>query len=226
MKKALLIPLLSLPLISCVQKEQVKALNQQILDIRQEIASIKEKQKENSQNIEQLATRIDNLSKTVTKNTLEIQKLKLAYTPPKNPPLEGAEKVLTPQNPEDVYNKALDLYYQGKYKEAEKLFKKFLSTYKDNKLYDNALFWLGQIYYSKNNFKEAAKQFKKLVDMCEAGQLKDCNKEPMAMLKLSYSLLELGKKEEAKKVLQNLIEKFPDREEAILAEKKLESLND
>ena len=226
MKKIFVAPFLALPLISCVQKEQVKALNQQIFEIRQELATLKEKQKENHQNIEQLATRLDNLSKTVAKNSIEIQKLKLSYTPPKNPPLEGAEKVITPQNPEDIYNKALDLYYQGKYEEAEKLFKQFLENYPNNKLYDNALFWLGQIYYSKNQFEKAAQQFKKLIDMCEAGKLKDCNKEPMAMLKLAYSQLELGKKEEAKKVLQSLIEKFPEREEAILAEKKLESLND
>ena len=224
MRKYLILSLMAVSLVSCVKKEEVNALEKQILDIKKEIAQLKKSQSENTQNIQLLAQRLDELSNIVSKNSIEIEKLKAGYTPPANPPLEGEEKVKTPTNPKEVYNQALDFYYQGKLEEAQDLFEKFLKDFDKNELTDNAIFWIGQIYYSKGDYENAVKEFDKLVNLCEKGELPDCNKEPISMLKLSYSYIKLGEKEKAKEVLQKLIEKYPETEEALVAKRKLKEL--
>lgn len=224
MKKFITVPIIGLTFISCVKKEEVNALEKQILDIKRELAQIRQEQFKVKQDIQNLANRLDELSNIVSKNSIDIEKLKTSYKPPPNPPLEGEELVKTPKSPEEVYNQALDFYYQGRFEEAEDMFKKFLENFSDSPLYDNAMFWVGQIYYSKGEYNKAIEEFSKLISLCEKGKLKDCNKEPIAMLKLAYSYIKLNKNDKAKKVLKKLINKYPNSEEALVAKRKLKEL--
>jgi tol-pal system protein YbgF len=224
MKKLPILLVIGITFISCVKKEEVNALEKQILDIKKELKHIKQQQTQLKQDTQDLAHRLDELSNIVSKNSIEIEKLKTSYKPPSNPPLEGEELVKTPQTPEEVYNQALDFYYQGRFEEAEHIFKKFLEDFKESHLYDNAMFWIGQIYYSKGEYEKAVKEFSKLVSLCEEGKLKDCNKEPITLLKLAYAYIKLNKKEDAKKVLEKLINKYPKSEEALVAKRKLRGL--
>ncbi len=224
MRKLIIVPIVGVTLISCVQKEEVNALERQILDIKKEVAQIKQEQAKTNQNLQELASRLDELSNIVSKNSIDIEKLKTAYKPSKNPPLEGEEVVKIPKKPEEIYNQALDFYYQGRFEEAESMFKKFLDDFKDSPLYDNAMFWTGQIYYSKGEYQKAIKIFSDLVSLCEEGKLKDCNKEPIALLKLAYSYIKLKNLDKAKSTLEKLIKKYPKSEEALVAKRKLREL--
>jgi len=221
-KKLLIIPIIPLLTISCVKQEDFIALQNEMIAMKKEINQLKDNQSELKMKTEDIARRLDDVSNIATKNSLEIQKIKLSYKPSENPPVEGKEKVITPQKPEEIYNKALDLYYEGKLEEAENQLKKFLSKFKENSLYDNALFWLGQIYYSKGDYEKAIETFKTLIDKCNSGQLKDCNKLPITLLKISYAYIKVNKKNEADKYLKKLIEEFPDTEESQIAKRKLE----
>lgn len=224
MRKFVIIPIIGLALISCVKKEEVNALERQILDIKKELAQIKQEQSKVKRDTQNLASRLDELSNIVSKNSIDIEKLKTSYKPPSNPPVEGEELVKTPKSPEEIYNQALDFYYQGRFQEAEDMFKKFLENFSNSPFYDNAMFWIGQIYYSKGEYNKAVEEFSKLISLCKEGKLKDCNKEPIAMLKLAYSYIKLNKNNDARKVLKKLINKYPKSEESLVAKRKLREL--
>ncbi len=227
MKKVLsFIAILSISAVSCVKQEDFVLLQNQMKKIQKDVSSLKKTQAETNKKVENLAEKLDEVSNIAVKNSLEIKKLKLGYKPPEpeNVPLEGEEKVKNATNPQDLYNQALDLYYQGKLEESESKFKEFIKKFKNSNLYDNALFWIGQIYYTKGEYKKAISTFDNLINMCESGQLKNCNKLPNAYLKIAYSYLKVGDQEKAKEYLQKIVEKFPNTEEAKIAQRKLEVL--
>ncbi len=226
MKKYLFFLPVAVIFAGCGQTQQVDLLQKEIISIKKEIKQIKEQQKETKVNLMNLSQRIDNLSKNVAKNSIEIEKLKTFSKPVEAKKLkkEGEEKVLIPENPVDLYKKALEAYYKGKTEQARALFEDFAQKYKDHELYDNALFWIGQTYYSEGRYEEAIKAWDRLIQGCESGEIADCNKYPMAMLKKAYAYIKLGNIDKAKKIFEEITAKFPDSEEAELAQRKLEAL--
>ncbi len=226
MKKIVYLLPFTIFMIGCGQNQQLDILQKELISIKKEIEQLKTQQKETEMNLRNLSLRIDNVSKNVAKNSIEIEKLKTFQKPPQPAKLkkEGEEKVLIPENPVDLYKKALDAYYKGKTEEARNLFEDFAEKYKDHELYDNALFWIGQTYYSEGNYEEAIKAWDRLIQGCESGEIADCNKYPMAMLKKAYAYIKLGNVEKAKEIFQEIIAKFPDSEESELAQRKLEAL--
>ncbi len=227
MKKTLFIfPAAAVILAGCGQTQQVDLLQKELIQLKKEVAQLRTQQKEIKMNLMDISQRIDNLSKNVAKNSIEIEKLKTFKKPPSSSevPKEGSEKVTMPENPVDLYKKALDSYYKGKIEEARKYFEEFAQKYKTHELYDNALFWIGQTYYAEGRYQEAINAWNKLIEGCETGEIVECNKYPMAMLKKAYAYMKMGNIEEAKKIFNEIIAKFPDSEEADLAKRKLEAI--
>ena len=226
MRKIFVFTAIAVILAGCGQSNQIDVLQRELIKIKKEVSQIRTQQKEIKMNIMDLSERLDNLSKNVAKNSLEIEKLKTFQKPPEpsHLPKEGAEKVTMPENPVDLYKKALDAYYKGKIEEAREYFKQFASKYKKHELYDNALFWIGQTYYAEGKYEDAIKAWDKLIVICETGEAVDCNKYPMAMLKKAYAYMKMGDLEKAKEVFKEIISRFPDTEEADLAKRKLEAL--
>ena len=212
----------------CVKQEEVDLLQKELIRIKKQLSEIKENQSKMKKDIALLSKRVDNVSKVASQNSLEIQKIKsFGEAKPEKEKSEkiekeGEEKVKFPEKPEELYKYGLDAYYKGKVEEAREAFSLFVKRFKDSELYDNALFWLGQTYYTEGKYDTALKTFRKLIEECTTGQISDCNKLPTAMLKEGYSLMKLGELEKAKDVFKQIIKDFPDTEEAEIAQKKLE----
>ncbi|SNZ07086.1 tol-pal system protein YbgF [Persephonella hydrogeniphila] len=217
-----------LALTGCVKQEEVDLLQKELIQIKKELSEIKEDQNRIKEDISLLSKRVDNVSKVASQNSLEIQKIKSfgEIKPEKGKSeeieREGEEKVKFPEKPEDLYKYGLDAYYKGKIEEAREAFSLFVKKFRDSELYDNALFWLGQTYYTEGRYDTALKIFSRLVNECMTGQISDCNKLPTAMLKEGYSLMKLGEVDKAKEVFKKILKEFPDTEEAEIAQKKLE----
>ncbi|WP_457642445.1 tetratricopeptide repeat protein [Persephonella sp.] len=227
MKKILyMIPAGIIVFTGCAKQEDVNRLERKLVSLQKEVAQLKEEQEETKDNLKNLSIRVDNVSQIASKNSLEIEKIKLAKKPENLETLEeeGAEKVKVPEDPADLYKYALNAYYKGKTEEARKYFEIFVENYSDSDMYDNALFWIGQTYYTEGNYKKAIEAFDRLITECETGKAQECNKYPVAMLKKAYSYIKLGEIEEAKKILKKIVRRFPDTEEAELATRKLEVL--
>ncbi len=210
----------------CVKKEDINLLQREIVSLKREVAKVREGQTEIKSSLSDLSKRVDNVSQIASKNSLEIEKIKLAQKPETVETLEkeGSEKVRIPEDPKELYKYALNAYYKGKTEEARKYFQIFVEEYRESDMYDNALFWIGQTYYTEGNYEKAIQAFDKLIDECETGKAQECNKYPVAMLKKAYSYIKLGEIEEAKKLLKDIVRRFPDTEESELASRKLEVL--
>ena len=78
-------------------------------------------------------------------------------------------------------------------------FSQFLNTYPKDALAENAQYWLGEVYYKKQDFAKAAVAFKEGYSKYPEG-----SKGPDCLLKLGLSMKALGKNEEACTAFTNL----------------------
>lgn len=138
-----------------------------------------------------------------------------ATTPP------GPAKSQASSNPlreQEEYQKAFNVLKEGRYEQAITDFSAFLKTYPSSALTDNAQYWLGEAYYVTRRFDEAAREFDKVAGNQESRKRAD------AMLKLGYTHYELQKWPEARKVLEQVVARYPGNTVARLAEKRLQDL--
>lgn len=82
-----------------------------------------------------------------------------------------------------------------------------------------SLYTTAETFYTKKNYKEAILAFQRFIDIYP----KDV-RVPSSYLKQGISLINLGKKEEAKFFFKTVIDKFPESEEAKKAQQILKKI--
>ncbi len=122
-------------------------------------------------------------------------------------------------SPNEVYNMARSDYLKGNFELAIEGFMIYKSQFPESPLADDALYWIGECYFSQKKYDEAVEHFNELILNYPAG-----DKIPAAYLKKGISLSEQGKKEEALSVFKLLITKFPLEEETKIAQQKIKEL--
>lgn len=122
-------------------------------------------------------------------------------------------------DPKQLYDAAyLDLT-KGNYDLAVTGFSNYLKYFPETEQAANAQYWLGECYYAKKNYTKAAIEFHKVLENYSTG-----GKVPSALYKLGLSLLELKSTSQAQKYLQELVDKYPNTQEAKLASEKLKKI--
>lgn len=101
--------------------------------------------------------------------------------------------------PREHYNHAFKLLNDAKYADASASFSSFIQKHPKDALVPNAYYWMGESYYARRNFSKAAEGFRKGYETAPKGQ-----KAPDNLLKLSLSLANLKRKEEACIVLKQI----------------------
>jgi len=134
---------------------------------------------------------------------------------------ESAPKTQLDPNlsPQEVYNLARSDYLKGNFQLAIEGFTIYIEHFPESPLADNALYWIGECYFSQENFEEAIKKFNVLILSYPEG-----DKIPAAHLKKGICLMKTGKEEEALAVFKLLISKFPLEEEARIAQEKIKEI--
>ena len=127
-----------------------------------------------------------------------------------------ALKVAPP--PSEVYRLAYSDYSSGKYGIAAVGFKNYVDKYPQGELASLAQYYLGECYYSQDNFQTAYEQF----DLVEKNYPKS-DSVPSARLKKALALELTGKVKEGRELLSSLIKDFPNSSEAETAREKLGS---
>jgi tol-pal system protein YbgF len=144
-------------------------------------------------------------------------------SPKEKPPPRGAP-VQTNLSPQDVYKTAYADYQKGTYDLAIDGFQTFVEQFPTNPLADDALYMIGECYYSQKKFALAIEQFDELiVNYSDSGKLAS-NKLAASYLKKGYCLAELKRKDEAIAVLRFLVSRYPLDEEAKSAQQKIKEL--
>ena len=117
------------------------------------------------------------------------------------------------------YQSAFTFLKEGQYDRAVPAFQKFLATYPDSALAENAQYWLGEANYVNKAFPEAEAAFQKVVD-----KYPQSRKVPDALLKIGYCRYEMKQYESAKLALSQVITQFPDNGDAKLAQQRIEKM--
>jgi len=135
------------------------------------------------------------------------------------PTISAAPTTFDPADEQRVYQAAFDLLKAGRYEQATQSFTEFLHKYPNGEYSDNAQYWLAEAYYVERKFEPALKQFEGLVATHPESQ-----KLTHALLKIGYINDELGRRDEAERVLNDLITRFPQSTAAGLARKRLQRI--
>jgi len=104
------------------------------------------------------------------------------------------------------------------YKAAIGRFREFIKKYPKSTLAVNAQYWIGESYYAQKEFERAVVEFD-AVRKYPQGE-----KTPAALLKQGFAFAELGEKVNARLILQEVVEKYPQSPEAVRAKQRLKSL--
>lgn len=105
------------------------------------------------------------------------------------------------------------------YKAAIVRFKEFIKKYPKSILAGNAQYWIGESHYALREFDLAIIEFDAVRRRYPQGE-----KVPAALLKQGFAFAELGEKVNARLILQEVVEKYPQSAEAVRARQRLKSL--
>jgi len=118
-----------------------------------------------------------------------------------------------------AYQAAFDLLKNSQFDAAIAAFQKFLVSFPDSTLADNAQYWLGEANYVNKAFTEAQAAFQKMVD-----KYPQSRKLPDALLKIGYCQYELKDFDAAKRTLSKVATQFPDSPSGHLAQQRLDNM--
>lgn len=188
-----------------------------------------------------LNDRLDQLSSRLDRIAEDLVALKPSLPPsqpspeakPAGPPSTESKKVAQEEketkeappvtaagpSPQELYNSAYSDYLKGNYDLAIEGFKLYREQFSDSPLADNALYWIGECYFSQKNYEAAIAAFNEVILFYPKG-----DRVPAAYLKKGLSYLEMGQKEEALAILKLLVSKFPLEEEAKIAQQKIKEI--
>ncbi len=131
-------------------------------------------------------------------------------------PQRDADVAASQRDYEDAWKRLRERDYRG----AIKQFKKFVEEHSDNNLADNAQYWIGESYYALQEFNEAILEFDEV-----RKKYPDGDKVPAAWLKIGYAFAELGNRVDARLILQEVINRYPQSKEAEKAQDKIRALD-
>lgn len=122
--------------------------------------------------------------------------------------------------PEDeFYARAKSAFDAGNYDEARVMFEDFTKFYPNSRIIDSAVFWVGETYYRQNNYERAILEYQRVLDDYPKG-----NKVPSAIYKQGLAFIALGDNVNGKILLEDLVKRYPDSQEARVAENRLKNL--
>lgn len=122
-------------------------------------------------------------------------------------------------SPNEIYNMARSDYLKGNYDLAIEGFSIYKTQFADSPLADDAIYWIGECYFSQKKYDQAIENFNELILNYPNG-----DKIPAGYLKKGISLTEQGKNQEAISVFRLLITKYPLEEETRIAQEKIREL--
>jgi len=120
---------------------------------------------------------------------------------------------------EDLFEQGYSDYQKENYALALVEFEQFAERYPASDKADDALYYIGEVYYAQAQYSEAVEAFDQVVKDYPGGE-----KAGPAYLKKGLALLELNRTADAVIQLQHVITAYPQSEEARIARDRLEGL--
>ena len=105
-----------------------------------------------------------------------------------------------------AYNDALNNYFKHDYLEAIQEFRVLIEREPDGAYADNAQYWIGECFYSLEDFESAITEFEKVFNFAEN------NKSDHALFKIALSYQQLGRYLKAREHMERFVREYPDSE--------------
>lgn len=155
----------------------------------------------------------DELKARVVKLAQQSQTPKIEVVNQPSPVASGKES-----GPPAEYLKSFGLYSANNFPAAIESFESFLKNNPQSDYAANALYWIGECYYTLSDLPKAKEAFLKVFEVYPKSY-----KAPDALLKLGYTLSALKEQEKAKVIFQKIITSYPSSPAAIKARERLNS---
>ncbi|MBO7238677.1 MAG: tetratricopeptide repeat protein [Elusimicrobiaceae bacterium] len=197
-------------------KLQLKELNDTLSVMQTNQAELTSKMEELSQN---LSVSNENLSQLDIQLTELAGKLDNITAPAQQTQASTPEEKTNALSPSELFNEAKSHLNKQAYDMAASGFKIYIDTYPDGENIEQAYIYLGDAYEAQEQAKPAAIAYATLLQKFPNSKL-----TATARLKYARSILPLGKKEEAKRYLNSIVQDFGSSPEARLAKEELAKL--
>ncbi|MDZ7725065.1 MAG: tol-pal system protein YbgF [candidate division KSB1 bacterium] len=107
-----------------------------------------------------------------------------------------------------VYEDAVQQFYNRNYSSAMSSFRSLLNQYPDHKLASNCQYWIGECQFAQGNYSQAVQSFQAVLNYSSSYKFDD------ALIMLGRSYMKMGNNDNARNVLQRLLNEYPDSEYA------------
>ncbi len=118
-----------------------------------------------------------------------------------------------------LYQEGVRLVMNDQPLKARDLLNQYISDNPNTKLTPNALYWLGETYYSEKSFAQSILKFKEV-----SRRFPKATKVPDSMLKIGLAYDKLGDRENASFYLKTLIEDYPKSAPAKIGRERLREI--
>jgi tol-pal system protein YbgF len=188
-------------------RKSVQASQAAILDLQNQIEKLRTENAQLRGQIESLQKQTDDLTKNQKTYYQDLDN-RLTRFEPQTIEVEGVTGVVQ-AGERSAYEEALNAFQNNQVKKADSDLTAFIRKYPSSPYLPLALFWSGNTKYALKDYNGSINQLQTLITRFPGHQ-----RVPAAMLTLGNANLESGKKAVAKKVLSDLITKYPDSEAA------------
>ncbi|WP_421902787.1 tol-pal system protein YbgF [Maridesulfovibrio sp.] len=134
-------------------------------------------------------------------------------------PATAAPKPVSALSGDALYQEGVRLVMNDNPLKARALLEQYLAQNPSSKLAPNALYWVGETYYSEKSFAQSILKFKEV-----SRRFPKAGKVPDAMLKIGLAYDKLGDRENAVFYLRTLIEDYPKSDPAKIGRERLRAI--
>ena len=194
------------------EQERVEDLEERVNQLERENTELREELVRSRQENRSLNARIAELEKRLLEERERRQALEEAPEPEPEP------VTITPDEFENQYNRAINLFNNRQYEDAKNLFSRLLDSGVDHPLIPNCQYWIGETHYGMGEYRQAIDEFQKVFDY--RSQLKHDD----AQIMIANSYKQLGDNERARQAYQRLIDRYPNSEYINFARQQLGAL--
>ncbi len=195
-------------------KLQLKELNDTISIMQANQAELASKMDELNQNLSVSNENLSQLDGQIVTLSSKLDDINASVR--SNQSAEASAPALLPS---EIFNEAKNHLNKQAYDMAESGFKLYIDKYPEGENIEQAYIYLGDTYATQNEYKPAAVAYATVLQ-----KFPKSKNIPTARLKYARSIVPLGKKEEAKRYLQSIVQEFGRTPEARLAKEELTKL--
>ena len=197
--------------------DQIARLNKSLLDLNAQLEQLRADNARLRGQDEQMVREVAELQRRV-KDMQQGVDDRIRRFEPQKVSLDGREFTVEPDE-KRLYDEAMNTFRSGQFPEAAAQLAAFQKRYPGSGYAESVLFWLGNAYYGKRDYKNAIASFRSLVNAHP-----DSARAPEALLSIANCQVELKDGAGARRTIGELVRTYPKSEAAQAGRERLAAL--